>query len=1098
MKRNITYITAILSLVACLLPGCRVKEDDFVIDGEPRFSVTIKSYEMVKDGNKDVEKETVEVENATSVQYAMELGSDAYSAAFATTSHVGKATRFHLNTNMKWKVVPAGDESYDWIYPFPDSGEKEGVFFFKSTRNISLTEQREAYFNLLVDRGSGYEPVEGMITVKQVASAPFIELSDAKFSAGATAQNLKLRVLANVDWTYELQPMEDYGTADIQWITDNSAHEATKQIDTLKFRLAANEGGLRGANIIISYTQDGAQKKELIPITQYPAVEAELEGFPVKWQVRINPNTYAATFPANGTIEPVSGNGYIHYNNAAGLSADSAGKCLLDVSDNSPRVTGPWPGDYCEFVASTPVSAGTIIKLTFATRVSKTGPKHWRLEFRDGEQWKVAGKELSDPAAKGAGDELVRYTHTMADDGSTNIKVEGVALYENNTDQVEFRFICASREQASGAGPLAAPNGGTWRLSVDSSNNADDEFQPTISCIAAGTETLKPAALVVKESYLLFNGLKPAQKVLHISSDQDVTLSSEQGWIHFEKATAEAAESIEMAVTVDESKSSENREGLIVVKSGITRKEIPVIQGAAGQELDPFVSLASGNVLKVDADQGKADVKVQANVEVSFETADAWINVAPAETKAMVEWTNFVVSYEANESEAPRTGTIRFFNEEKNVEAVLTVEQAGKEVILDNTLIQWGFDATLMDQYKDAFEKDNAFKANIAGSGVLSWHNLPENVAADTGNKKSQVIGGTGQPYVTGAWPGDYWLFTFPVKDVAKGSVISFSALSKVSGTGHRFWRMDYSIDGNNWYPAAELKTETLTGTEAKYTHEFATTSDTKVEASITAPIAIPEATVQIRFTCVANWQQKGGALAAPNGGTHRWAGGKDDGPKITIAEPEPPVSALPIKWSFGDPSALTAGVDYGITWPNVYLYADDGVSRLDLVRPGERSAPTTLTFSTEGNFTRILSTGVGLGDYWLFTLPVKDQQAGTYSISYKATSSNAGPKFFLLEYSLDQTTWYPIQAQKGTFQVKDKPETAREVTYTYMISGNNVTCEVNASMKAPALSGRQVIYVRARVSDNLCCNLSKELNGLEHGGTTRIGGGIDITFTAD
>ena len=54
-------------------------------------------------------------------------------------------------------------------------------------------------------------------------------------------------------------------------------------------------------------------------------------------------------------------------------------------------------------------------------------------------------------------------------------------------------------------------------------------------------------------------------------------------------------------------------------------------------------------------------------------------DAAAPETKALVDWTEYTVSYEANESADPRTGTIRFFNEKEKVESILTLVQSGKE-----------------------------------------------------------------------------------------------------------------------------------------------------------------------------------------------------------------------------------------------------------------------------------------------------------------------------------------------------------------------------------------------------------------------------------
>lgn len=1105
----------ILSITACVatvlaLASCKQKEEEFVIKGEPYFRAEV--YETVTEGGKETDVKLASLEE--SVQYELAQSADAYSAAANSSNHVRKAVRFKVASNLRWKVVPADGEPCDWVHAFPESGEKDGIFLFKSERNLSPSEERSAYFNVLVDKGAGYEPLEGMITVRQAKSDLFLELSAAKFNVAASAQTVRLYVLANVDWTYQLSPMEDYGTKDVSWITDNTQHVASKQVDTLSLKVAANETGVRGANIVISYAKEGETVTEVVPITQYPATEVELPGFPVKWAVRVTPNTYASTWPSAGTIEPVSGAGIIRYNNAAGKAADVNGKCLFDVSDNCPRVTGPWPGDYCEFIASSPVSAGTIIKLSFATRVSGTGHKYWRLEYRDGDEWRVAGKTRTDESVKGPDGQPVVYTHEMASDGSTNIIVESVVVYENNTDQVEFRFICAANWQANGNGALQAPNGGTWRLAVDS-KTADDPYQPMISCVAAGAETLTEANLTVSDNYLVFNGQNPAEKTLKISSDQDVTFAAEQEWIHLDKASADAGEGITLKVTVDESTLSENREGKVIVKAGITRKEIAVIQGAAGQNLDPFISISGGNGYNVKAMAGTLRLTVQANVEVEAEAPDEWLTVEKVGTKAMVDWTEYIVSYEANDQAAgaPRTGTIRFFNTAENLESIALIHQEYEEPAFENNLIQWGFSADLMASYKDHFEKDAYMDANVAGRGTLMWVDLPENIAADTGNKKSHVVGGTGQPYVTGAWPGDYWQFVIPLCNIAPGSEVHFQGLHRVSGTGHKYWRMEWSADGTTWAPVGELKTETETGTSAQYTHE-APTSDVLIDERFVLQQGIAgKGTLYIRFTCAANWQANGkGALAAPNGGTHRWAGAEADGPTITIGEPEVPPEVAPVSfpvvWSFPEPGDnWVDGVDWHCANPSgSYVFSDTHDGKMTVVRPGGEApmsgdAEQKPTYKKEGNLgVRLLHYGMYKDDYWLFEVDHVKNPAGTYTIGYGCCSSAAGPKFFALEYSVDEgVTWTGINTKTESKSLKDSSGT-RDVTYTYAISpqnnkANEVTV-VTESFHLAAVEGK--LMIRARVSDTMKLDTTADMTSRNHGGTNRIGGEAQILFAAD
>ena len=204
----------------------------------------------------------------------------------------------------------------------------------------------------------------------------------------------------------------------------------------------------------------------------------------------------------------------------------------------------------------------------------------------------------------------------MAADGSTNIKVENVVVYKNNTDQVEFRFICAANWQAGGAGALSAPNGGTWRLAVDTTDPSD-EYQPAISCVAAGAEVLVTANLEVNASYLSFDGSKPASKTIMVTSDQPVSIGSDYSWIHAAPATLDAGENMPVTITVDESSLTTLREGVLTLKAGITRRDIPVIQGAAGQNLDPFISIVGKNSLTLEPGAGTCSVRLQSNVAVS-------------------------------------------------------------------------------------------------------------------------------------------------------------------------------------------------------------------------------------------------------------------------------------------------------------------------------------------------------------------------------------------------------------------------------------------------------------------------------------------------
>ena len=122
MKR-IIYLFLLLSIIS----GCAVNEDAFQVNGEPYFSINV-----LDDGSVPL-KELAPM----SAQYSLEMSANGYSAAENVANHVSKALRFHITTNMRWKIVPTDQENGpDWIHPFPESGDTDGIFFFKTDRNI--------------------------------------------------------------------------------------------------------------------------------------------------------------------------------------------------------------------------------------------------------------------------------------------------------------------------------------------------------------------------------------------------------------------------------------------------------------------------------------------------------------------------------------------------------------------------------------------------------------------------------------------------------------------------------------------------------------------------------------------------------------------------------------------------------------------------------------------------------------------------------------------------------------------------------------------------------------------------------------------------
>jgi len=422
----------------------------------------------------------------------------------------------------------------------------------------------------------------------------------------------------------------------------------------------------------------GVGQSMLVTSVEDQGVDEALIPYPLRFLVRVEGINYtSATWSETSRIQPVQGLGYIEYVPFDLASTDGNQKYKLDVSDKSPRVTGPWPGDYWLFYGNGAIKAGSEVHIAFEARTSATGHKFWILEFLDGTEWRPAGETFTTTEP---GEEVV-YTHAMNADGATNVQADQVVKYRKNTEHAQFRFRCVANWQASGAGKLAARNGGSARLTV--TDMADATYQPAIEIIKEGNGVEKDpvyANIEVSTDLLTFNGTPAGPKTLTVKSDYDFTVSTSSDWLSLDVAEGVAGEPLEIQVTCAQSELPELRQGTIRIVSEDSEKVINVVQSAAGQLLDPFVSVSGGNKAEVYETEGSVKVMIQANVPVSFETADTWITVEAApETKALVEWTEYIVSYEANELTDPRTGTVRFFNEEEKVETLFTLVQAGRE-----------------------------------------------------------------------------------------------------------------------------------------------------------------------------------------------------------------------------------------------------------------------------------------------------------------------------------------------------------------------------------------------------------------------------------
>ena len=308
----------------------------------------------------------------------------------------------------------------------------------------------------------------------------------------------------------------------------------------------------------------------------------------------------------------------------------------------------------------------------------------------------------------------------------------------------------------------------------------------------------------------------------------------------------------------------------------------------------------SDNSLPPFAAQGAKPISVtlKSNWDWSIvEEADAWYSVSPAAGEADQEYTLTITPTD-------NTGDMRY-----GLVTIRTVEVLGESGIFEITIsqetgsgssapmtgldkpVEWFFNGASGTDYTTPtkqFVEENSLRA-VSGVGYLSYTHTYVDDQGQPDPDCERFIGGTGQPYITGAWPGDYWLFSVPVKNFKAGTNVRFSGVSRISGTGQKYWRLEY-LDGTAWKAACELQTTTFNGESISYTHILPTsTPNLEVSATVTFKRAIPDGEVQFRFICAANCTGGNQALPNPNGGTIRWASsvetGYKDSPRIEVVE---------------------------------------------------------------------------------------------------------------------------------------------------------------------------------------------------------------------
>lgn len=227
----------------------------------------------------------------------------------------------------------------------------------------------------------------------------------------------------------------------------------------------------------------------------------------------------------------------------------------------------------------------------------------------------------------------------------------------NNTT----RFIIRPAEYAS-----VTPDQQRWHLDNIKIADSDIPYSDPVY-----------AKVIVSDDVITFEGTPDKPYELKVESDNPWTLTkgSDADWLSLDVIEGPAGEETTVKITCEPSTSSKLRHAVITLASADTRKNIHVVQSAAGGELDPLISISSGNSVEVLGQGAEFTAKIQANVAFETEIKDSWISeVEVPATKSVVETTVKTFKVEANLTGADRIGYIRFFKD--NIESVLTVRQA--------------------------------------------------------------------------------------------------------------------------------------------------------------------------------------------------------------------------------------------------------------------------------------------------------------------------------------------------------------------------------------------------------------------------------------
>ena len=195
------------------------------------------------------------------------------------------------------------------------------------------------------------------------------------------------------------------------------------------------------------------------------------------------------------------------------------------------------------------------------------------------------------------------------------------------------------------------------------------------------------ANLSLSDEIVTFEGTPGGPASITVKSDNPwtITKSFDSDWFTVDVLEGNANEEVTVTVDCEQSLSTTMRTGYFTIASADTRKNIYVVQSAAGGELDSLISVvADKNTSNLLGEGDSFDVTVQSNIEYAVEISDEWITeVEVPSTRGLVEKSYHSFTLASNLTGATRSGYVRFYNEDKNVESYVMVKQENFEPRID-------------------------------------------------------------------------------------------------------------------------------------------------------------------------------------------------------------------------------------------------------------------------------------------------------------------------------------------------------------------------------------------------------------------------------